>query len=182
MLPPIPHHLPLWLANVAGYWQRKYDANATIPRLTDIDLMDLYIEAPHLFIADRIEQADTEFGHVYRWRYWGTAVRNLTGVETTGKLLHETHQAQGAAEAIADYDAVLAEGRPSYWKRNVRTMAEDRSFLRYERIVFPLSASAGTTGHILGVCVFDNPAYAAIRTGEELSPGKIGLFETDPEC
>lgn len=165
------------MATVNDYWHQKCQALDNVPRLADIDLMDIYLSAPYIFIADRHADRNAEAGQIYRWRYWGTALRDFTGVEATGKWLHETHEPLGAAEATADYEAVLTELRPSDWKRNVRTLAEDRSYLIYERIVFPLRDADGKPNHVLGVLTTDTPGYAATRAGEHLSRTKIGLYE-----
>ncbi len=169
VIAPLPEHLPPRLAAVSEYWHGKCLTGGDVPRLADIDLLDIYSQAPFLFIADKIMQPHEGAEHVYRWRYWGTAVRDFTGVEATGRYLHETHEVKGAAEATADYDAVLSELKPSYWKRNVRTTGEDRSYLVYERVVFPLRAVDGTAQHILGVFSIGNSTRIASRTGESLS-------------
>jgi hypothetical protein len=178
----LPDHLPPRLAAVSEYWHGKCHAVGDVPHLTDIDLMDIYAQAPYLFMADKIQQTPESARHIYRWRYWGTAVRDFTGVEATGRYLHETQEEKGAAEATADYDAVLSEMKPSYWKRNVRTTGEDRSYLVYERVVFPLRAADGTAQHILGVFSIGNSTHIAARTGESLAHTKIGLYEDDEKA
>jgi hypothetical protein len=72
---------------------------------------------------------------------------------------------------------VLTELWPSDWKRNLRTLAEDRSYLINERIVFPLRDADGKPNHVLGVFTTDTPSYAATRAGEHLSRTKISLYE-----
>lgn len=175
MLGLVPDTLPARLHAVREYWLRRRNEVGDVPHLTDIDMMDIYIHAPYLFIADCLDTTTDDGTHAYRWRYWGTAVRDLTGIEATGKFLHETHEVQAAREAAADYDAVLAEGAPSYWQRNVRTKAEDRSFIVYQRIVFPLRGANRAMAHVLGVFVTDDPAYSATRSGERLAHGKIDM-------
>lgn len=145
--------------------------------MRQIDLMTIYNEAPYIFIADRRSAEPVGDENLYWWRYWGTAIRDLTGIEATGKFLHETHQPVGAIEAREDYDTVLATGHPSHWRRNVRTVGEDRTFLVYERIVFPLADSEGDPAHILGVFTTNDPGDISPRSGEELSHGKIDIYE-----
>jgi len=173
MVSPIPDSAPERLVAVAAYWRRKRAHDGQVPFLADIDLMDIYLHAPFIFIADRISTgADA---HEYVWRYWGTALRNLTGIEATGKRMRETHDEEAFREAEASYDSVLMCGEPDYWVRQVRTVAVDRSFMSYERSIFPLRSKSGESAHVLGVAAWLNTDHPATRSGEQLVAGKIGF-------
>ena len=178
MIESLPVQLPPRLVSLRDYWQQLRAAKVGVPTVADIDLMAIYRDAPYVFIADRRVENGVS---LYFWRYWGTAIRDLTGVEATGKFLHETHQHAGAEEARIDYDTVLADLKPSYWRRKVRTLGEDRSYLVYERIVFPLVDAQGVGAHILGVFSAEGLDRHAMRTGEHLSHDKIDIYERGDE-
>lgn len=139
--------------------------------------MQIYEMAPYVFIGDRLQDVEggTPGQTDYRWRYWGTAVRDLTGSEATGKRLSETHDAEAVTEALQSFADVLQSGKPDYWKRRVRTVAIDRSFLNYERIVFPLLNAAGEMAHVFGVFATDEPTNAMTYPGKRATDAKIGL-------
>jgi len=173
MVTPIPDGAPERLIAVAEYWRGKRHADGLAPFLADIDLLDIYLHAPFIFIADRMpDGADSQ---EYVWRYWGTALRKLTGIEATGKRMRETHDEEAFHEAEASYEDALNCGEPDYWVRQVRTVAVDRSFMSYERAIFPLRSLSGDSAHVLGVAAWLKTDYPAIRSGEQMVTGKIGL-------
>jgi hypothetical protein len=173
MVTPIPDNAPARLNAVAEYWRGKRRTDGQSPFLADIDLMDIYLHAPFIFIADRVPCGNDAYEYV--WRYWGTALRNLTGIEATGKPMRETHDEDAFREAEASYDSVMESGEPDYWVRQVRTVAVDRSFMSYERVVFPFRSSTGESAHVLGVAAWLKTDHPAIRSGEQLVIGKIGF-------
>jgi hypothetical protein len=173
MVTPIPDNAPARLNAVAEYWRGKRRTDGQSPFLADIDLMDIYLHAPFIFIADRVPCGNDAYEYV--WRYWGTALRNLTGIEATGKPMRETHDEDAFREAEASYDSVMESGEPDYWVRQVRTVAVDRSFMSYERVVFPFRSSTGESAHVLGVAAWLKTDHPAIRSGEQLVIGKIGV-------
>jgi len=89
--------------------------------------------------------------------------------------MRETHDEEAFHEAEASYEDALNCGEPDYWVRQVRTVAVDRSFMSYERAIFPLRSLSGDSAHVLGVAAWLKTDYPAIRSGEQMVTGKIGL-------
>ncbi|MEK9724339.1 MAG: PAS domain-containing protein [Rhodospirillaceae bacterium] len=77
-----------------AYWEAKRGA-APRPRLTDLDLMDIYEIAPVLTIRDAIDG-----GKEFLCRYWGTRLPDFCGLEATGKLVNECYKPESAAILI----------------------------------------------------------------------------------
>lgn len=175
MIKLLPDNLPHRLQAIDQYWREKCRDLARLPRLSEIDMMEIYLHAPYIFMADR--QAGEGGVPIYQWRYWGTAIRDFTGIEATGKSLHETHDMDATREAEVSFGVVLQTGKPEYWKRAVRTVAIDRSFLTYERVIYPLLNKFDEPVHIFGVFTADNESDLPMRIGEFLADGKIGYSD-----
>ncbi len=177
MLGNLPEHLDPELQVVTDYWLRLKDEHGRVPRLREIDLMSIYGAARNIFIADRIEGLDGET--LYRWRYWGTGVRDHTGIEATGKYLHETHNEAGVRDAINSYDAVLETLEPDYWVKRTRTIPVDRTYLSYRRIVFPLLNDEDRPAHVFGVFVSEQREVPVMQSGSPMQQGGIIEFIDD---
>ena len=146
-----PEVLPVPLQELVDYWAGKRSSLGRLPALGDINLMDLYKLAPHLFICDRV--IDETGNPRYLWRYWGTALASFTKFDATGKYLEESHEEDAIERASRMYGWVLDNAEPNYQKLRISVVGSlDRSW-DYERVVVPLANKDGAPGHILGTYV-----------------------------
>ncbi len=150
------------LARVLEYWQARYLKAGRVPALRDIELMDFYDIADRMIIADRVGEIPDE---TYYWRFAGTTLRDISGMELTGKHLHETHDAETTAAAVEVYRKMAIDGQPHYWARPAGVIDLDRSFIHYERVVVPLADDDGALVHLMGVFVFYRRSAQSAETG-----------------
>ncbi len=133
-------------ADVLHYWQQRAEEVGGIPKLTDIDLMQLWEHASYITIKDT--EVDPESaGLRFRWRYSGTMMHELTGYELTGRYLDDVFDATD--ETIDTQKHVARSGTPHYWRRSLQNTAVDWAPIPYECLSMPLTNSHGDIGHIL---------------------------------
>lgn len=139
------------LARVLDDWHERYLKAGKVPAFHDIDLMDFYDVADRMIVADRHGGIPDE---TYYWRFAGSTLRDIWGMELTGKYLHETHDAETTAASVDIYREMTVDQQPHYWARPAGVIHEDRSYIYYERVVMPLANCAGELAHFMGVYVF----------------------------
>ncbi|MDA0997859.1 MAG: PAS domain-containing protein [Proteobacteria bacterium] len=176
MLGNLPQSLDPELQALADYWVGLREQLGRIPRLREVELMALYTIARNIFIADREKDIDGRI--LYRWRFWGTGVRNHTGIEATGRYLHETHAEIAAKEAEQSYARVLETLEPDYWEAMTRTVPVDKTFLQYRRIMLPLLDEESRPMHLIGVFAADKRNIPVAQSG---LPLPMGMIENKPD-
>ncbi|HWK44620.1 MAG TPA: PAS domain-containing protein [Stellaceae bacterium] len=124
------------LARLFQYWDdRRLDR--PMPSRADIDPIDLKSILPHLFLVDV-----THDPLRLQYRLVGTELTDRLGCELRGKYVDEMPD-EFRKYAAADYEAVIALGKPQY--------TDATAFLpRYKRLMLPLSADGKTVNMILG--------------------------------
>jgi hypothetical protein len=145
----LPDRLPPDLVMLLKYWQKLSSQIGQTPKLSDIDLMNLYQIAPRVFIADRI--VENHDGVRYRWRYWGTACSLFVGSDLTGNYLDQTHDEKATQAALECYEWSINTGNPQHFRERVRVLSSHNVAWQYERLIVPLLGHSPETGHIIGV-------------------------------
>ena len=136
-----------------SYWRRKIVPPEDIPRRTAIDLMELRVIAPRMVLIDR--ETGEPGSSLYKWRFSGTFLRDIIGVEMTGRYLHEVADTETLRQTIEAYDSVVNKHEANFWTRNIGIQTEDRSYISYSRLILPLLGDADEVEHMIGVYVFD---------------------------
>lgn len=144
-----------------GYWKARHHADGGLPALRDIDLMDLYDIAPRVLILDQ-EAATPEVAALglparFRWRFVGTAFRDVFGVELTGRYLDQTHPPERAEESTTAYLNALRTRGPVFWRRGVRVNDVEMPYRTYQRLAVPLNGADGRPAHILALWMLEAP-------------------------
>lgn len=149
----VPDRLAPDLQAFLDWWTAMRPAADRVPRYADVDLMDLWRLASRVVIAD-LMTAPGEPPR-YRWRYAGTEICRIWGMELTGRELRDTHDAETVPETERCYADMAATGAPHYWRRNVGIAGEDKSFLSYQRLAVPFADVEGRITHFASCFVFD---------------------------
>ena len=137
------------LRTVFAYWDGKRRGRP-MPARADIDPAELRPYLPQLILLD-VESEPLRF----RYRLVGTEVtrirRGLPATDPTGKYVDEVTHHHGTDAVLTHYRRVAQEGRPSL-DTGSYAPSPDRHWLRFTRLVLPLSAD-GTTVNMLLVAL-----------------------------
>ncbi|MCR9221516.1 MAG: PAS domain-containing protein [Alphaproteobacteria bacterium] len=131
------------LLRLYRYWRARCDGRRA-PARADIDPLDLPDLLPNLWLMD-VEADPLDF----RNRLAGTATAQLIGRDVTGKRFAEIFTGPDSAEIFAEYRGVVESWRPHAAARTV--FWADRSFIRYRRLVTPLSADGRRVDMLFGL-------------------------------
>lgn len=138
---------------VLQYWQERSRYVGGIPKLVDIDLMDLWQHASYITIKD-IER-DIKTGALrFRWRYAGTKLYELAGQELTGQYLDDVFDAGDTVFTIEERIAI--SGFPHYGKRSLQNKSANQQPVNYECLTLPLTNSQGEIGHTLSIIIWSD--------------------------
>ena len=146
-----PNDLNDEMKSIYGYWLERHDEQGRFPKLGDINLMDWHKLSPKLTVIDCLPH--DELGVRFLWRYAGTALCDLFGMEMTGKIMDEVFE-DLAKEIIADtYLQVYETKQPHIWQCSAGIIHMSGSLHPYSRVLFPLRNNFGDdgVGHLLGV-------------------------------
>jgi PAS domain len=128
------------------YWASKRNGR-TMPSRADIDPLELRSYLPQLVLLD-VEGDPPRF----RYRLVGTEVtrvrRGLSNSDPTGRFVDEVTHHQGTGAVLAHYRRVVAERIPST-DAGIYPPSPERPWLRFSRLVLPLSADDVTVNMLL---------------------------------
>lgn len=149
---------------LADYYlmQSKGDA---LPVRATFDMMAIYKIAERLVLIDL--EGEVDGFHRFKWRYAGTGLRRLVGVEMTGRYLDDVAEPDNARMAATIYREMIETRAPHVWRHNVRVQEEDRRFLDYDRFLLPLADDQGACRHLIGVYAFDDSKPDDGEEGED---------------
>jgi hypothetical protein len=138
------------LGGVSAYWRSKCRGRA-MPSRSDIDPLEMKSFLPHLVLLD-VEGEPPRF----RYRLVGTEVtqvrRGLGKSDPTGRFVDEVTHHQGTSAVLDHYRRVVAERKPSTDVGTYEPTAE-RPWVRFSRLVLPLSADGTVVNMLLVVLV-----------------------------
>jgi hypothetical protein len=134
------------LRAVFAYWNSKRRGRA-MPSRADLDPVELKAFLPQLVLLD-VEWEPLRF----RSRLVGTEVtrvrRGLGKSDPTGQYVDEVTHHQGTASVLVHYRRVAEEKKPSL-DSGTYTPDAERPWLRFTRLVMPLSADGETVNMLL---------------------------------
>lgn len=133
---------------LAAVW-RRHGGGDTLPRRRSIDLMDTYRIAANLVVLDL--EGDFDGVCRFRWRYAGSALRTLAGMEITGRYDADVFHPEHLDRLRTVYADILRTGQPHAWRHHVISPDQSRDFLYYHRLMLPLADDAGEPRHLIGV-------------------------------
>lgn len=125
------------------YWYARRNGRA-MPARSDIDPAELGRLLPNLMLIEASEGA----GRRYRYRLVGTRVVQATGEDRTGRHFDEVAFFQRFPNVLAQYGAVLDNGRPQFMPEPFCNEAHGTVY-DVERLMLPLSCSNGKVSMIL---------------------------------
>lgn len=126
-----------------AYWHSLALLRGGIPLREDFDPAQVPRLLPHIFIAEK--EADT--GR-FRFRLSGTAIRDIMGVENTGRYLDELLEGDDLTNVAGMFEEVMAHGT---CVRSIEGLTySDRSYLRVEILRLPLAQKEGGQHLVLG--------------------------------
>jgi hypothetical protein len=134
------------LGAIYVYWDGKRRGRQ-MPSRTDIDPFELKPYLPQLVLLD-VEGVPPRF----RYRLVGTEVtrvrRGLSSSDPTGQFVDEVTHHQGTDAVLAHYRRVVDERRPST-DAGSYTPSPERPWIRFSRLVLPLSSDDVTVNMLL---------------------------------
>ena len=129
------------------YWESR-KIGGRIPRLSALDLMDIYRVAPYLIIRDAIDDNKD-----FRTRYWGGGIADAYGCDMTGHLLSGDY-GKGSDEIIKYYRMILRDQVPVRAVGNLIFVSK-RDHICYECLFLPLLNDHDETVHVISSWDFD---------------------------
>lgn len=158
------------VSRVAEYWCAKADGRP-MPRISDIDLLDLSDIAPNLVLAD-VKPDPMEV----RYRLVGPDVARFMHWDFTGEEVSSLKKRANSLEWQHVYKFLIASGQPVYGE-NIMPPILNRD-VAYAFAIFPLCDESGALARTLGLEDYSvlTPADRAFAEGEitirQKGPGK----------
>lgn len=138
------------LRAVFDYWNGKRRGRE-MPSRADLDPADLKPFLAQLALLD-VENEPLRF----RYRLVGTEVtrirRGTTKSDPTGQYVDEVTHHQGTSAVVAHYRRVVVERKPTV-DSGTYTRSPDHPWLRFTRLVLPLSADGASINMLLVMLV-----------------------------
>ena len=126
-----------------SYWLSKC-GNRPMPARPDIDPVEIPDLLPSLLLMDTAEELAN-----FRFRLFGTELCKQFGEDRTGMNIGDFRVRIDNQEQVFAGDwNVYAERRPDYFPD--RTLSVEKDFIRYSRVLLPLSPDGATVNMILG--------------------------------
>jgi hypothetical protein len=149
------------LQRLFDYWQRLRGDRA-MPARRDIDPTDIPSLLANVLVTEIVDPAGT-----YRFRLAGTGIRDMAGVEVTGKRLDEILEPGPYFDYLVSiHKDVAAAARPLFTRTAVTT--REGTILRTTgRLVMPLSSDGETVDALIGGMYLDDGlAWPPVATSE----------------
>ena len=123
------------------------------PARSDFDPVEMRTFLPNLYMFDVVEP-----GRRLRYRLVGTAVAELAG-EVTGRFIDDVLPAAMYAALRPHYDDVVRNFIPRYHANDLGW--QGRPYIRYYRLLLPLSDDQRTVNMLLGIHYHERTAGGA---------------------
>lgn len=156
------------LHDLYDYWNRLR-GDRSMPARRDIDPTDIPALLPNVLVTEIVDPAG-----IYRFRLAGTGIRDIAGVEVTGKRLDEVLDPGPYFDYLVSiHKDVAAEKRPLFTRTAVTS--QNGAVLRTTgRLVMPLSSDGETVDALIGAMYLDDGlAWPPVSTAEP----KLGFEE-----
>lgn len=141
-------------AKLFAYWQQKC-GGAARPRWSEFELMDLWEISRYIVVKDvLLPERD------FRFRYWGSGMTDIAGVDGTGKLASQLYNSSAYDHVMAAFWQAIDDATPIRVAGNATINEKDH--LAYEAVHLPLDTDDGTIGHLISGYSFE-PQCAPAR-------------------
>lgn len=146
---------------------RSSSSVADQPMWRDIDLSAFPSDIiPFLRVVDVVDD-----GTSFRYRFWGTGMTDIYGVEQTGRRMHVSAYLPPDSGCLVECRRVKAEGRPMGYKRRVSVGHGklNSQSLELLGIRLPLVSVSGDVAHILSFSDYGDRRSDWKRAMQDLS-------------
>lgn len=131
------------------YWQGLADEDsAGLPRVRDLNLMDLYKIADRIIVKQIIDG-----GREFRNRFWGSRVAEAFGLDATNKETNDYYEERDRDQILALLRAVIAAPRPVR-VTGQSTFFAHRNFNLFEAAYLPFYDDDGNPDRLVDVFDF----------------------------
>lgn len=138
--------LPAHLREAVDYW-RTLKGKRVGPSWREVDMLQLpYQLLPTTVVVDCVEEMGSP---VYRYRYYGSGLRNLHGVELTGKTPMDLPVQSLAERIVSGFESVRSTKAPVFSVYGAEEMDGFGDFLNVVRL--PLADHSNEVTKILGI-------------------------------
>ena len=135
------------LRKIYRYWRGKCREGA-LPSRADLDPTEILPALlPHVFLVDVVDG-----GRDFRYRLVGTHIVESVGFEYTGRLVSEFMRGREEEMQARDYHRLVESREPQHVICNM--VAFGRDYMRFERVVCPLSSDGEAIDMIFGGLCF----------------------------
>jgi hypothetical protein len=138
------------LIRLYDYWWSKSVDNR-IPSRAQIDPLDVPDLLPTIFLVDVI---DTGSGPGFRFRLVGSKITDVVGSDPTGLCFENFYNAANFNEVVEIYSKVVSRCEP--FSNTTTAPFPDKDYVRFTRLLLPLSKQGERVDMILGCLYFEN--------------------------
>jgi hypothetical protein len=156
------------------FWRDRREPDF-VPRKTSIDPVDMPRHIlPHLFIYQQIEDGR------FRCRLSGTEVCRTFGHNPTGRYLDDIVQPSAVPSRQRLFSKTLERHLPVIYSG--RLVQSEHSWMRFHRLLLPISATGERADHIFGMVIFsDFEQFDAHDSQPDLSSPDLEIWATPAE-
>lgn len=130
------------LRTLHGYWSAKRGARQ-MPARADIDPLEVPRLLPHLMLVAVAGEPPR-----FRFRLVGTEIVARYGAELTGRELDDIDLGTELGSVRSQYEETVRDASPTYCRHAIDT--KSGKYLRYERLLLPLSGDGARVDMLLG--------------------------------
>lgn len=135
---------------IGDYWRRLAGEDGSVPRYSDVNLMDLYKVAHLISVKDVINH-----GEDFAYRFWGSELRRALGFEGTGKLVSQYEPEDMRKRLLGTYRGIVETHQPVLRRGSMRHVYH-RIDVTYEVIHVPFrAAESEEISQIMSAVEFD---------------------------
>ncbi len=134
------------LRDIYRYWRGKCREGA-FPSRADIDPTEIPALLPHVILVDVVDD-----GRDFRYRLLGTHIVASVGFEFTGQLVSEFMRDHEEEMRAQDYHRLVESREPRHVISHMIAFGGD--YMRYERVLCPLSSNGEAIDMIFGGLFF----------------------------
>lgn len=156
------------------YWLSKKTSRFPPPRAV-VDPTELVRYLPSLFLIEVDHQQER-----FRYRLAGQQVEEMVQAKLHGLWLDEALRSP-LREFFDEGFCIAAFGKKVHYRRNTLHLA-GRPYIRYSRLLLPLSEDGETMDHLLGCIKLDaaiNTRSPSLVEEHEITIGDVETFERD---
>ena len=141
--------LPRPIQSVYDHWSARVVGDR-LPAWSDIDLMQVYKQAPFIMVKDRIEDPAT--GAVdFRNRFYGSGLAEKIGIDLSRRTLDDIYPKNEAAQ-LADFYENIVQGTDAIYAHGTCHLDDSKSH-GYVGLYMPLFNANGEPAHVM--CIVD---------------------------